>query len=83
MKPSCSDGEIHNPLTDSEIDPTIRSDNEEIMSNRLEEYHNGGSDIFNHAVESSDDKEYDEKKSPSRISAKERMALRNAPLQRS
>ena len=66
-------------------DPPIISDNQELMSSsRLEESHsNGGSesDILNHAIESSNDKEYDKKKSPSRISAKERMALRNAPLQ--
>ena len=52
--------------------------------NRIEESINEGSDMINHAIESSNDKEYDKsKKSPSRISAKERMALRNAPLQRS
>ena len=51
---------------------------------RIEESINKGSDMINHAIESSSDKEYDKsKKSPSRISAKERMALRNAPLQRS
>ena len=56
----------------------------EFNPNRIEESINEGSDILNHAIESSNDKEYDKsKKSPSRISAKERMALRNAPLQRS